>query len=352
MVMVEIEGLHIVRSKGKTYVYAWRGGPRIHAELGSPGFVQAHKDAIDGHRIPDASRFRAQVQAYRASSAYKGLSAVTRSKWGPWLDRIAAHFGDLGTAQFDRPKKIRPLIKKWLATYSDRPRSYDYGKQVLSRVLSYVVDEGEITANPCEGIASVYEADRSEIIWTDDDIERLRPVASLEVMLAVELAAQSGLRKEDIFRLAWSHVGEDAIVIKTSKSRFKREAIIPIHDELRAVLQRIPRVSTIVLTNSRGRPWRGFDSSFRPSKIAAFGEDHDLHFHDLRGTAATKFYLAGISIRAIAEIMAWSEDEVEKIIRRYVSRTAAVQDTILKMRARTGTEAVKPAVKPTEIGEA
>ena len=30
--------------------------------------------------------------------------------------------------------------------------------------------------------------------------------------------------------------------------------------------------------------------------------DRDLHFHDLRGTAATRFYIAGLSKRVIAEI--------------------------------------------------
>ena len=40
--------------------------------------------------------------------------------------------------------------------------------------------------------------------------------------------------------------------------------------------------------------------------------ERDLHFHDLRGTAATKFYIAGLSIRVIAEILAWSEDQVEQ----------------------------------------
>ena len=45
-----------------------------------------------------------------------------------------------------------------------------------------------------------------------------------------------------------------------------------------------------------------------------------MHFHDLRGTAAFKFYTAGLSIRVIAEILAWSEDQVERIIRRYVGR--------------------------------
>jgi transposase len=38
----------------------------------------------------------------------------------------------------------------------------------------------------------------------------------------------------------------------------------------------------------------------------------------LRGTAATRFYVAGLPERAIAEIMAWSEEQVIRIIRRYV----------------------------------
>lgn len=346
MVTVEIKRLHIVRSKGKTYVYAWRGGPRIDAPIGSPEFMQAYNSAIENERVPDGTKFRAQVQSYKASKSFTGLSPTTRKIWNRWLDRIAEHFGALSTIQFDRPHTIKPRIRKWLATYDDRPRSYDYAKQVLSRVLSHVVEQGEITNNPCEGIKSVYEVDRSEIIWTDDDIAQLRTKASAEVMFAVDLAAQCGLRTADLFRLAWSHVGEDAIVIKTSKSRFKREAIIPLHDELRALLDRIPRRSTIVLTNSEGLPWRGFSSSFSTAMERANMDERDLHFHDLRGTAATKFYLSSFSIRMIAEIMGWSEDEVEKIIRRYVSRKAAVQDAILMMRARTGTAGVKRSVKP------
>lgn len=352
MVMVELKRLHIVTTKGKKYVYAWRGGPRIDEPLGTPAFMQAYNAAVESHRIPDATKFRAQVQLYRSSEGFKKLAPTTRKIWGRWLDRISMHFGDLATAQFDRPQKIRPIIRKWLGTFSDKPRTYDYAKQVLSRVLSFVVEQGDIATNPCEGIKAVYESDRSEIIWSDDDIEALRSVASTEVMLAVDLAAQSGLRFDDLFRLAWSHIGDDAIVIKTSKSRFKREAIIPLHDDLRAVLQRIPRRSTIVLTNTYGRPWKGFSSSFSPAKRKAFGKDRDLNFHDLRGTAATKFYLAGISTRTIAEIMGWSEDEVQKIIRRYVSRKAAVEDVILKMRARTGTGSVKQPVKPTDGDEA
>ena len=90
----------------------------------------------------------------------------------------------------------------------------------------------------------------------------------------------------------------------------------------------------VVLTNSHKKPWSkdGFASVFAKAKHNAKAKaglaDRDLHFHDLRGTAATKFYLAGLSIRVITEIMAWEEDYIEKIIRRYVSRTAATADLI------------------------
>lgn len=51
----------------------------------------------------------------------------------------------------------------------------------------------------------------------------------------------------------------------------------------------------------------------------------DLHFHDLRGTAATRFYVAGLSEREIAEIMGWEEESVSRIIRRYVDRQEAAR---------------------------
>jgi integrase len=121
-----------------------------------------------------------------------------------------------------------------------------------------------------------------------------------------------------------------AIVLTTGKSRHRREVIIPLYADLRTLLKRIPKRATTILSNSRGRPWTadGFGSSFNKAKIDAGMAERDLHFNDLRGTAATKFYIAGLPIRVIAEVMGWEEDHVEKIIRRYVGRTAAVKAMI------------------------
>jgi integrase len=122
----------------------------------------------------------------------------------------------------------------------------------------------------------------------------------------------------------------------TNKSKHQREAIVPLYDDLRAVLAAIPKRSTTILTNSMGRPWKvaGFSGSFNRAKIAAGLGDANLHFHDLRGTAATRFYTAGLEQRVITEILGWEEETVATIIRRYVGRTAATKAIIRQLNDR------------------
>jgi len=334
VVKVELRGIHKLNIKGKRYYYAWRGGPRLRSEPGSPEFMASYNQAIEERRTPEPGRFKSLVVLYRASQDYKTLAESTRKNWSPWLDRIAEYFGDLRIAQFDRPEKIRPVIRRWRNQWADKPRTADYGMQVLSRVLSHAVDPlGKIAGNPCEGIKQLYSGDRSEIIWTDSDIAILKKTCSPEIAFAVDLASHTGLRLSDLLRLSWSHVEENAIRFPTGKSRGRREAVIPLYDDLRGVLAKIPKRSPIILTSSKRRPWTadGFGSSFNTAKHDAGLAEKDLHFHDLRGTAATKFYIAGLKIRVIAEILAWSEDQVERIIRRYVARGAAVEEAIRQL---------------------
>jgi integrase len=324
------------KAKGRVYYYAWLGGPRLLAEYGSPEFYDEFVEALQERRFPDRRRFLSLVVSYRASPDYQNLSDATKRSWSRWLDIISDYFGSLSVAQFDRPEKIRQVIRKWRNRYADKPRTADFGMQVLSRMLSHGVETGRIAGNPCEGIKRLYEgASRAEIIWTPSDIARLKASCSAEIGHAVALAAATGLRLSDLVRLSWSHIGTDAIIIATGKSRGRREAIIPLYDALRAVLADIPKRATTVLTNSKGRPWSsaGLQSSFALAKRAAGMGDANLHFHDLRGTAATHFYISGLSERVVAEIMGWEEEHVAKIIRRYVDRSAAVRAMIQKLNA-------------------
>jgi integrase len=243
------------------------------------------------------------------------------------------YFGDLRIAQFDRFEKIRKIIRNWRNQWRDKPRTADYGLQVLSRVLSYAVEEGILASNPCAGIKQIYSTDRSEIIWTDSDIAAIKGTCSSEIAHSVDLASYTGLRQVDLVHWSWSHVGDDAIVLAIGKSRGRREAVIPLYDDLRNALARIPRRATTILTSSERRPWitGGLESSFNKAKKRAGLAEKDLHFNDLRGTAATNFYVAGLPVRVIAEILAWSEGQVERIIRRYVGRAAATKEIIRQL---------------------
>lgn len=335
MVSIDLPGVHRVHAKGRYYYYAWRGGPRIKGEPGTPEFLAAYQDALDSRTVVTGDRFRAAIVDYRASDAYKALAPSTKKQWARWLDRIENDFGDLRTLQFGRTDRIRPIIRKWRAKLDATPRTADYAMQVLSRVLSHCVDPlGLIGSNPCEGIKHLYKNDRSEIIWTDADLVQIKAVSSDELALAFDLAAHTGLRLGDLVRLSWSHIGENEIVIATGKGRRKNtRAIIPLYGELRELLERIPKRATTVLTNTRKLPWttNGIGTSIYDAKVAAGMQERDLHFHDLRGTAATKFYLSGLSMRIVAEILAWDEASVEAIIRRYVGRQSATLEAIRKI---------------------
>jgi integrase len=332
MVSVEMKGLHRVRSKGRTYYYAWRGGPRLEGEPGSPEFLQSYQDAKTPQRSLDKRKVSTWIALYKASGEFQELSYRTKKAWFPWLDRITDQFGSLSIRQFDRPQ-IRLRIRAWRDKWRDTPRTADFAKQVLSRVLSYATENGALITNPCNAISNLYSADRSGIIWTPDDLARLCAVASTEVAWAAKLACLTGLRQGDLLRLSWGHVGAHAIEIATGKSNRRRKAVAPLTADIRALLAEIKKVrtATTVLTNSRGQPWRGFNSSWTKAMADAWPEGSKLHFHDLRGTAATNYFRAGFTTREIAEIMGWSEDRVERLIDRYVKRDEILADRVRRL---------------------
>lgn len=332
-----LDGLYTVTAKGKTYHYAWRNGPRIEAEFGTTEFLQEFIDARAPTNAMDEGRFGTWVVKYKESDShsggkpYKQLSEKTKKNWGPLLDKVRDHFGKLPVRAFDRPS-IRKVIKQFLAKWNGKLRAQDLAKQVLSRVCGFMVEEGVLMTNPCEGISNVYSSDRSEIIWTQADIDKFCAAASTEVSHAVLLAALTGMRQSDLLKLTWTQVAGTYIERKTGKSGGKRSALVPIYSALRAFLDTLPKRAVTVLTTTEGKPWKtGFGASFAAAFDRAFGPDKDLHFHDLRGTAVTNFYRAGLTSREIADVMAWSQEDVEKLLDIYCKRDELMLDRIAKM---------------------
>lgn len=263
------------------------------------------------------------IVAYKESPAWKKLAPSTQREWKRWLDKIHDAFGDLSVKAM-ASKGARSLILDWRDKYADRPRAADYGIQVLSRLLSWAVDREMIERNPAEGIDGLYKADRSDQIWEPHHIKAAIEHAPKHVGGAIELLAHTGLRLGDAVNLTWSAIDLKAgeIVWKTSKSRGKREAVIPITRELRRVLRGIKKEGPIVLTTALARPWSSGNALSHAIQDAATKAKVERRTHDLRGTAATNLVSAGLSYPQVAMILAWTETEVERIARRYVSKGA------------------------------
>lgn len=350
---IPIKGLHKVVAKGKIYYYAWRGGPRLPGEPGSREFVAALDAALG--KPNDASKLSGLITEFKASDAYTKIADSTKRNWGPWLDRIRDDLGKFSIKTFDKPE-IRQVIKKWRGKWKDKPRAADMGKQVLSALLSYAVEEGRLQNNACFGLSNLYSSNRADIIWTPEDLADMEKVASKEIWFALRLGALTGLRQADLLALRWDAVEDLAIVKKTGKSKGRLEYVVPLYDELRTLLDEIkadqvarqtalaaagkpvPLFQTI-LVNSKNREWAGFNASWSKAMgdvEEATGREWVLHFHDARGTAATKFYLAGFSAEEIAEILGWEKSKVEGIIDRYVNRAQRLKDKIRRLGQASG----------------
>jgi integrase len=88
---------------------------------------------------------------------------------------------------------------------------------------------------------------------------------------------------------------------------------VPIGQSLKAQLDRTDRRSTIILTNTYGRPWPsdGFRTSW--SNACRKASVTGLTFHDLRDSAVVRLALAEATVPQIATFTGHSLKEVEAI---------------------------------------
>jgi integrase len=105
---------------------------------------------------------------------------------------------------------------------------------VLARILSVAKDRGMIAVNPCEKGGQFYTADRSEKIWSADNIRDFCAVASPELQAALVLALWTGQRQGDLLRLTWSAYDGRRITLKQSKG--DKRVTIPVSGVLKAAL--------------------------------------------------------------------------------------------------------------------
>ena len=178
---------------------------------------------------------------------------------------------------------------------------------MLSAILSWAKKRGEIKVNPCRGadVEKLYSGNRADRIWSDDWIKAFYKAASDELALAMALALWTGQRQGDLLRLQWD--AYDGKVIRLKQSKGGVEVTVPVAEPLIQALElKKPRHERI-LVNQEGQPWTpdGFRVSWGKACAKAKvpnGRNGGVTFHDLRGTAVTRLFIAGCIEGEIATI--------------------------------------------------
>jgi integrase len=313
----------------KTYYWAWKGGPPLRGEPGTPEFVHSYNEAIATKAATPQGMLLSVLQSYQASGEFNGLAQRTRSDYITHIKAIEKEFGDYPLSGLT-DRRTRGIFMGWRDRLAAKSRRQaDYTWQVFARVLSWGLNRGLVSTNPCARGGRLYRGSRVDRIWTADDEATFLKHAPAHFHLALLLALWTGQRQGDLLRLPWSAYDGTHIRLRQSKTRAR--VTIPVGAPLKAALDASTKHGPLILTNSLRRPWtsHGFQASWgiAARKAGIVG----VTFHDLRGTAVTRLAIVGCTEAEIATITGHSLRDVRSILdANYLHRDPVLGENAIK----------------------
>ena len=320
--------VNCVRVKGRAYYYCHPGRGtgaakkpvRLPDDPREAEFWLAYRRAMDQPE-PQKSKdgFETLIAAFKASPEWKQLSANTKSDWTRYLKRIETVWGPLQVKGVE-PKHVLALRDK----YAEKPAAANNLLRCLSSMMSWSVPRGWRPDNPCLLVPKLRGGEGYEP-WPWEMIELAQRHLRRELWSALALALYTGQRLGDVLAMRWDCVIGNMIIVVQEKTR-KRLAI-PIHQDLLAILERIPKTAVTILTNQAGVPWTrdGFQSSWQkalaqpasrrksapPSWPLRVIKEGGLVFHGLRKSAVVFLLEAGCSDAEVSSITGQTRQMVE-----------------------------------------
>jgi integrase len=331
---IRLKGINSVHKKladgtRRTYRYAWKGGPPLRGEPGTPEFIASYNEAVARKVVTPQGTLQSPLRAYQESADFSGLAERTRSDYVKLIKGIEKELGEFPLAGLT-DRRTRGIFMAWRDKLAAKSRRQaDYAWQVLARILSWAHNRGLVLANPCARGGRLYRGSRVDKIWTADDEAAFLRSAPAHLHLPLLLALWTGQRQGDLLRLPWS--AYDGTHIRLKQSKTGARVVIRVGAPLKAALDAATKHGPLILTNSLRRPWtsHGFQASWRiaVTRAGIVG----VTFHDLRGTAVTRLAKVDCSVPEIATITGHSLRDVHSILdANYLHRDAALGESAIR----------------------
>lgn len=275
-------------------------------------------------------------KAYTLTPEFRNLRERTRRDYHSKAKVFLDVMGDFPLASIGRK-----LVKSfWREMHDARGHAMANGViAILRRCLSHAVDEEWIAANPAANLRLKTIAPRV-VYWLPSELEHL--VATADAMGefgmgdAIVLAVHTAQRQGDVLALPENTVEGGQVRLKQSKTgqlvAFPATNILAARAALAVSRNRErfrdARINfmTLVMDDRTGRPFNAdtFRHRFAALRARAAIEMPSVEektFQDLRDTALTRLYLAGLSILRIAAISGHEIRTVDQVLRHYIALT-------------------------------
>ncbi len=156
----------------------------------------------------------------------------------------------------------------------------------------------------------------------EEKIKAVHDVDNPHLKAIILLAIDSGMRKGEILKLRWQDFDfeNNLIQILGTHTKTERERIAPLSERAKAELEQIKEISD----GEKPFPFADFKRSFATAKRIA--KIDDLHFHDLRRTAITRWIQQGSPIAFAGKLAGHSQ--LQTTMKHYTSTDAEIVQEI------------------------
>jgi hypothetical protein len=96
----------------KTYYYAWKGGPPLRGEPGTPEFIASYNEAIAKKVMPPSGKLLSVLHAYQASDDFRDRAQRTKLDYLRQIKVIEREFADFPLSAMT-DTRTRGIFKAW-----------------------------------------------------------------------------------------------------------------------------------------------------------------------------------------------------------------------------------------------
>lgn len=325
----------------------------------SPEFMAAREVALAGQPAEIGSSrvrpgtMRALAVSYFNSAGqiqnsecvgFRSLKPITQGVYRNIIDNFCEEAGTTGIKIGDMPAAglRKEHIIKFMAARSDRPDSANGLRKALRAMMAHAVATGIRREDPTQGIRALKPKSKTGFHrWSEAEIaqfEERHPVGS-KPRLALALGLYTGQARQDVVAMGPQHIKGGCLIWtrKKTESITALELEIPVHADLRSIIDATPSGHLTFLVTEFGKPFAvaGFGNWFREQCDTA--NLRHCTFHGLRKAASVRLAEAGCTPHEIAAITGHAS--LKEIVRytQTADRKRLAASAMAKVKSRTST---------------